>query len=163
MSHFDHEEQRKIGTFATIITSRSQWEIVQKYVHKSNKFDAGFENSRIFEENFIWFPLLWTVYPGSLLIENLDNFIFELQQHGHIQYHKSLQTLANIPKPEEPRPKVLTMQILSAGFIVWMATISTAFVAFACENLWRYLTVTRNLKKRNIIKLGDEYCEWIEL
>lgn len=89
-------------------------------------------------------------------------FIGELHQHGHIEHFKNVAKIRDPPKPEDPGPQVLTMYILSAGFIVWLASISTAFIAFAGEHLWRCYKVTSHLKKRVRIKLGNEDCECIE-
>lgn len=89
---------------------------------------------RHIDESFQSYLCGVTVRRHSFLSETLYMFILEYQQHGHYAFAEKLRLPKVIGKvEEEDKPKVLTMQMLSAGFIVWLISILVSVFAFVCE------------------------------
>jgi len=135
-------ESYQNGTVFALIADRSQWE---------SDLKSNFKNTskfKIMDDDYLWLTSAWNVYPFSFLYESMNNFILGMHQHGHIIHFERLKAPSKV-QIDDPEPEVLTMFMLSAGFIVWLTTISFGFVAFVCEHIWRYFTVTRYLVPRS--------------
>jgi hypothetical protein len=80
------------------------------------------------------YTVSWLAKRSSFLIEGLNKFLLEAEQHGFTDYLYNLSR--EIAEPSEPsEPKVLTMDILSAGFVVWIMSVSLACLVFISEHI----------------------------
>jgi hypothetical protein len=120
---------------------------VYETLWKYKKNDLFYKRMKIFKENHKMILLNWKVDPYCLVHESLEKFVLEAHQHGHIQYHISKYTPLPSPKPPPPGPQVLTIYMLSAGFIVWLVTILAACLMFVFEHIYFYFKITTKIKK----------------
>jgi hypothetical protein len=144
------------GSFAAIMPRR-RWETAMSTHFRNETILAlNYTKMKIFQEDYMTFCSNWNVfsqyYQFYLL---LNNFLLELHQHGHLLHLESMENVPKPPKPQNPEPQVLTMYKLSAGFIVWFASFSAAFIVFIAEHIWRYYKVTRHLNRRVIRFIED--------
>lgn len=65
----------------------------------------------------------------------------ECEQHGFTDYLYNSQFIS-VPhfSTTSPDPKKLTMEILSAGFYVWIGTVFVACIVFVIEHVVAYKT-----------------------
>jgi hypothetical protein len=82
--------------------------------------------------------LSWLIRRSDYLIHSVNKFLMECEQHGLKEYFYNNQFEAVSP-PEKSRPKVLTMNVLSAGFIIWLASVLVACVIFIIELIVFYI------------------------
>lgn len=79
---------------------------------------------------FDLFP--WYVKINSQLYENVENFITRCRENGVTEFLQK-QQFPKVWQYQKDGPQVLTMQILSAGFYVWIGTICIAVLIFVLE------------------------------
>jgi hypothetical protein len=104
---------------------------------------------KILNEDYEVNELVWFINKETQEVyENLERFILELHQHGIIKHFENVAEMNEIPKPPDPDPQVLTMHMLSAGFIVWLATVTISCVVFMVEHLVKYVTTMRSLAEQ---------------
>lgn len=104
---------------------------------------------RLLKDDFISLPNNWLVDFNNHVFVPLEKFIQEAQQHGIIKHFENLMEHAQMPPDPEKEPNVLTMFMLSAGFLVWLVTVIFACVIFICEHIIYYISIKR--KKNSII------------
>lgn len=95
--------------------------------------------------------MCWFTYKQSIMFDSLQKFILEVHQHGFVSHfeRKNTPRAADIPEDE---PKVLTMQMLSAGFGLWLGSIIIAIVAFFGEHVAKNFEMRkRKLKRKNVL------------
>jgi hypothetical protein len=91
-------------------------------------------------ESYFSYPLSWLTNKCDYLTETFDKFLLEVEQSGFKQYYEDAQFIQlNIWTPDQ-KPKILTMQMLSAGFIVWLVSVGIACVVFIIEHIVAYAT-----------------------
>lgn len=100
----------------------------------------------IMDDDYLWLTSCWILQPFTFIIQPIERFILELHQHGIITHFENLKSLKEVPKPEDPEPEILTLQMLSAGFIVWISTFIFVIIAFITEHIVFYLQVKSDLK-----------------
>lgn len=86
------------------------------------------------------FPLSWLMKRSTFLIDSFNKFLMECEQHGFTDYLYKSQFIDVPPPSTKPDPQKLTMDILSAGFYVWLATVLAACVVFIIEHIVAYIT-----------------------
>jgi hypothetical protein len=95
----------------------------------------------LIRENFISFEstrslsLSWLSKKSNFFINTLNKFLMEAEQHGFTQYFQDSKFKDLPPTSKNLKPKVLTMQMLSAGFIVWLGSVVVACFVFVIELL----------------------------
>lgn len=97
------------------------------YFHNSGKFMT------YLEETTDWMLLCLPIKRNSFLYEPLNKFVLEFYQHGLFAHSESKWNPAYLGPDEEDGPQVLTMRMLSAGFIIWMICIICCLVVFFIE------------------------------
>lgn len=101
-------------------------------------------------------PIPISLYPNGVFTEKLEKFILEGHQHGFL-----------IPKQDEPEekssdePKVLTMKMLEAGFVLWLVSICLACIVFICEHIVRYNS-NRRIIAREILYTNTFYAQLMD-
>lgn len=85
------------------------------------------------EETYNWLLLFLPMRRGSLLYEPLYKFILEYYQHGLFAYSESKWMPTSLGTYNDDGPQVLTLQMLSAGFVVWLACVVISAVVFLLE------------------------------
>lgn len=76
----------------------------------------------------------------SMISENLNEFILLCHQHGICYYLQSKAfSYQPIVSPKD-EPQVLTLEKLSAGFYLWLASVCIALLVFICEHVYFYFT-----------------------
>lgn len=83
------------------------------------------------------------VSSGSYIFEPLNNFILQSHQHGFSKYFQQTSFRRSIIPDDEDPNKVLTTYMLSAGFNLWLYSVTIACVVFVLEHLVRYLSKMR--------------------
>lgn len=126
---------------------REQREMKIKLDYKYGRESLANKNLKLFKSDYLSTSSSWTLQPNDFLYHILQNFILEIHQHGFMIHFESLYNPHTLPKPEETEPKILTLQILSAGFIVWLFTIIMACFSFFFE-----ISVFHFLKRRELTK-----------
>lgn len=115
------------------------------------KFERNRDNDEqltIYKNDYFAVPQCWYVKPGSFLVETFDKFILEMHQHGILKHLEDRDKPQKVAKPEEAGPQILTMYMLSAGFIVWISTVAFACLVFACEHIhFKFAKTTREKLK----------------
>lgn len=107
---------------------------------------------RILNDDFsVQFDYILVIYQ-SFIYETLNDFILRCNEHGFTKIYKSLYCDQPIIKNHD-KPVVLTMQMLSAGFYLWLCSVAVACIVFICEHMTVNFTRIRQTKKRTEIKL----------
>lgn len=146
MFHFRHEiEYRK---FSLLLREKLRWtdephaviwsEKDYAMVVKKYGLEAMNDVYKIIDQNNNTLdPLMqsWMVKIHSNLYENLENFITRCHENGIISYFQQQDFEQITEKLEDPNPQVLTMPILSAGFLIWLAAVGSCCVVFVIELL----------------------------
>jgi hypothetical protein len=99
------------------------------------------------------YPLSWISRKSSFFFETLNNFLLKAEEHGFTQYFIDSQFIDLHPKVN-PDPKILTNQMLSAGFIVWLASVAIACIVFVIEHIVAYKTRSRSSLK--VVKIRNK-------
>jgi hypothetical protein len=147
---YEASDFEKVGQLAMI--TRSNWEQYDWDFYKAQKENIISSKMKIFKDDYMWVGSSWLVTPNSFLCEALERYILELHQHGIIQHFHDLVSSPKVPESESD-PQVLSMYILSAGFIVWIVTVAMACIVFIIE-----LFVSRMIScKRRKIMMVREY------
>lgn len=71
----------------------------------------------------------------SFLYENLENFLVRCHENGMISYFQKQEFEEIREKLEDPDPQILTTQILSAGFLVWLGSVVVCIIVFLFEHV----------------------------
>lgn len=122
--------------------------------HKIRKtFDSKLQEQVVFAEMYTKafanikgtrsFPLSWLLNRSNFLIDSINKFLMECEQHGFYQkfYNDRFHYVPSLS--DENDPQKLTLDILSAGFIVWIVTVAIACIVFIIEHLIAFLTRKR--------------------
>lgn len=91
---------------------------------------------KLLDDDIVQMPLFLYFNTRALVSESFSNFILLCHQHGICDYFQSLVFLAEPNKDEPEKPQILTMQKLSAGFLVWFGSVFVACLVFVCEIIW---------------------------
>jgi hypothetical protein len=153
---FDIRQNGKEGTIYALEVSRNQWNQYEKYNERFRFRDRNWKNMKIFKEDYLSQSSAIFVNNDNLVYDQLNKFILEVHQHGILVYYESLHNAPKVPKEEDP-PQVLTMYMLSAGFIVWLVTVLIACLTFIGELI--YFRFKRNLTSSKIIKIRKKKNE----
>lgn len=116
-----------------------QW-LNSKILLKDN-MELGQNYVKILEETFQWYLHCLLMRQNSFLNEPLSKFVLEYYQHGllaHAESKWSPKAIGRIEKNDEP--KVLTLEMLSAGFILWLLIVMLSLVVFICEIIFKRLS-----------------------
>lgn len=106
----------------------------------------GCSNFKMLDEDFVWTFSQYYLTRNSYLHEILENFILELYQHGFME--NMTESTQKLYFPEE-EPTVLTLEILSAGFFIWLGSVAVAILAFILELISKIFVVTlKEIKKK---------------
>jgi hypothetical protein len=136
----------KNDTFAIEICTDAIIDMNSKKFHKkffdlSDRDDMFGKMSNIYTviESPLTIPVPWLVAKSSLLYDTLNDFLLHSEQHGFTQhfYDAEYAYASTLPEPD---PKKLTLDILSAGFIVWLITVMIACFVFVIEHVVAYFT-----------------------
>lgn len=101
------------------------------------------------------------VMPESYILEVLNDFILQCHQHGFFLHFESKYFESPIIETKDPR-KILTFYMLSAGFYIWLMSVSVACVVFVYEHFVRYFTRTRYLRHRRKIEVYYDELECVQ-
>jgi hypothetical protein len=94
------------------------------------------------------YTLSWLAKRTSFFIESLNKFLLEAEQHGFTDYFYNQNR--EVVEPSEPsEPKVLTMDILSAGFTVWIVSVSIASLVFISEHIVYFMKNKKIFRPHN--------------
>lgn len=122
-----------------------------------NRFSTNFkgspeqlQNSRKFmtflEDYSKCFLMNLPIIRSSVLYEPMYKFILLFHQHGHMTFAE----LKWMPIPnnadDEDEPQVLTINMLAAGFVVWLICVMISIITFVFE------IIIGGLKRRKEIK-----------
>lgn len=73
------------------------------------------------------------IRQNSFIYESLSKFILQYYQHGLMAYLESKWFPGNYAEVDEDEAQVLTIGMLSAGFIVWLVCVLISCVVFLIE------------------------------
>lgn len=106
----------------------------------------------ILDDDYRWRPACWLIQPFSHIYEMVEEFILQCHQHGIVEHWQNiLDTDKNEVIMDEPRK--LTLEILSAGFILWLITVAISIIVFAGELIYCFCLKHKLMNNLNIIKL----------
>lgn len=92
------------------------------------------KNFRTLDDDIITYPIVFYTHAKSFISEMFDKLILDLHQHGFLVHLKSKYVdRTNYNSHEENEPKVLTIEKLSAGFLVWIGCVAVASIVFIAE------------------------------
>lgn len=129
---------KSINVHALII-DRSFFQCFENSHVITNKDLTG--QTRMTDDDFVSGLNSWFIFKNSVVHDSLNKFLLECHQHGIIVYLR--QKYKKIIIPEEEKPKILTIYMLSAGFYVWLASVGIAFVVFVIERIHKRVRVTK--------------------
>jgi hypothetical protein len=92
----------------------------------------------------------WLTLKNDFFVNSLDKFILECHQHGIGEHFRNLFSSLYESKPSPKKPNVLTMQMLSAGFYIWLAVVGIACIVFVFEHI--VFCFTKNQTKKPVHK-----------
>lgn len=86
------------------------------------------------DETFLTTFTIFLTYYRGYLNEVFEKFILEAHQHGIIEFcYRQVYHFPDVSV--EKFPIILTMQILSAGFYIWLGSIVIACIVFIGEHV----------------------------
>lgn len=106
---------------------------------------------RFMEDDYRIAPVPWHMPRVGAIIffyQHLEKFILEAHQHGIVEHFRRKWTPRSL-EPDPSEPKVLTMYMLSAGFILWLGSVAVACIVFIFEHIVRYNSKRRRDARRN--------------
>lgn len=124
---------------------------------------------RILKQKFYLEMSALTIHPRNhKIFEIFDKIIQELESSGHIKLYRLLFSMMENPKYYErgipiEGPKILTMEDLKAGFVIWLISLVISIIAFIFEwiirsgehIIWRLIMSSfyelRYLRKTNVV------------
>lgn len=112
--------------------------INQEYYDKetNEKLQEGsMKCTKFLEESTNWFILGLPMRRNSFLYEPLKKFILEYYQHGLFAFSETKWLPISFDNVDEDGPQILTMQMLSAGFIIWIVCVVICVIVFLSEIL----------------------------
>jgi hypothetical protein len=145
------------GEIYALVVTRHEFNRWQKYNGYKNRWE-NWKNMKIFKDDYIFGISPWFVQSDHIMYDQLCKFVLEIHQHGILARFEKLNYVNQAPKEDEPL-EILTMYMLSAGFIVWLASVLIACLSFIGEHIYRYLTFTRHLKSNSEIIIEAEEDE----
>lgn len=87
----------------------------------------------VLEDDYAWLKNSWVLKKFSYLYEPLSSFISQIYEHGIYDYIERRE-IWHFEKPEDEDPrKVLTIEMLSAGFVIWLCCVLVSIIVFICE------------------------------
>lgn len=135
-------------TFAYVV-----FKIVQNIYHivtpEDKTWEQAYTNFRILDDVYKWNFAHWFVRPFSFIYEPLEKFILESHQHGILDYLKK-KYFPLTKNLEVEGPKVLTFEMLSAGFYLWMTCVLISIIIFVLELVTFHLA--KRTKNQNIVQ-----------
>jgi hypothetical protein len=84
------------------------------------------------------YPLSWLSTKWSFFIDVLNKFLMESEQYGFTQHFYDLEFFYSGFNKDTSEKQVLTLQMLSAGFFVWLISVIIACIVFAIEHVIAY-------------------------
>lgn len=84
------------------------------------------------------FPLSWLTARTNYFIDSLNDFLLQSEQHGFTQhfYDSQFEEVPSLPTSEKINQ--ISTYALSAGFIIWLATVLIACIVFILEHIFAY-------------------------
>lgn len=104
-------------------------------------------------ESFVWFQFYLELRHHSFLSESLSQFVLEYYQHGLLTYSEMKWYPPPLGADPEDEAQVLTMFMLSTGFIIWLITVAVCVLVFFIE-----IIVDRT---RKMCKQMNEMLKWL--
>lgn len=126
---FEEHHLYKNQTFAFLAAK------VESQVIGTSEFNQKIMNAdmKILEDDyFVNYEYLF-VLPGSFIYEPLSKFIMRFNQHGFTKRLEYWLVHHNLTKTVFDEKQTLTLQILSAGFILWLCSVLIACLLFIVE------------------------------
>lgn len=130
--------------------------------------DVIFDLYRVVDTE-ITYTAPWYAKLQSPLFEILEKFLLDTTQFGLDIYYERIPKLyitysKNMFSRQPSEPQVLTMTMLSAGFLIWLGCVVVSCVVFIGEHIYRYFSkssrMARKREKIERLKLA-EYLESI--
>lgn len=118
-------------------------------LHNSGKFMA------MLEESVNWMLLHLPIKCNSFLYEPLQEFILLYHQHGLMAYSESKWYESSSGADKKVGAQVLSIQMLSAGFIVWIVCVLISVSVFLIE----ILVKKARMRKLKQLKLRRRYAK----
>lgn len=94
----------------------------------------------LIEESPRWILYCLLIRRNSILHESLNKFILEYNQHGHFAYSESIWNPKPLGEDNPDEPQVLTIDMMAAGFIVWLVCVLISIVVFFVELAFKKMT-----------------------
>lgn len=148
MMNYDNE------TFAMFIYNKFNVPTVPRVIsmrvgENSNEIKISDPNGRINDffvatnDFYATRPITIGAHPHGVFTEKLDKLILECHQYGLVIEQQELPSMKS-----SDEPKVLTMRMLEAGFVLWICSICVACVVFICEHIVRYNSYRRRQARK---------------
>jgi hypothetical protein len=125
---FDNETFATLQLRVTNLPDNYHRGIEQSLINYNSHF-------RVLDDDFKWYYASWFVTYYNVLYEPMEKFIGQCREHGILDYMRRRHFPAPVKLDNDRGPKVLTMQVLSAGFIVWICCVAVSIVIFVLEHL----------------------------
>jgi hypothetical protein len=107
---------------------------VSNNVNSYSKLFAVVEGTRSFSVS-------WMMKRSSFLIDSFNKFLMECEQHGIHEKTYNDRFYHNVPSASsEVDKKKLTLDVLSAGFTVWIFSVLIACIVFVIEHIVAFFT-----------------------
>lgn len=132
----DAQEKFRNQTFALEI--RRLWSTKNKFMFSENvTLDRFLQeiNMKVIDDDERSYYEQYPLIKHSFISEPLERLIMETQQHGIVDYLIRKNIREPLKARDDSDPKVLSMFMLSAGFIVWLLTVLIASIVFLGEIL----------------------------
>lgn len=125
------------------------WEFMSEETNRGLIFDSAclrlYESGlkkkppySVLKETVITDYISFVLHKNSFMFEPMTRKVHQFTEHGLAQ--NMTNTYRNIKKYwDDVGPKVLTLEHLGAGFLVWLAFVTFAIVVFLCEVLYEKL------------------------
>lgn len=114
---------------------------------------AYFDNFLLLTDNIGVFFAPWYTRIYSVMYDSLSKFIHEANQHGFVVRFERLHSVFEIQWEDEPQ--VLTMYMLSAGFYVWLGSVTIACIAFVVELVFHWFKQRKRQSQVKIIEVKE--------
>lgn len=154
---FDYlEKQYFYRNMSFGVRVRRFWSMKSKFMFSENrKMDRQLQemNMRVLDDDWITNSEGFELFENSFLWEPMEKLILECHQHGIIEYLIKKNIAEPLKAQLDSNPKILTLYILSAGFTIWLASISIACLVFLAEIIYNTLREKEKLKRQSELEI----------
>lgn len=115
--------------------------------NEGTKISEFLKEIKVLDDNYRWLTASWLTMPLSHTFKPIEMFILRCHENGIIEYWTEM-FYQDRSKEIKDDPKKLTMDIMSAGFYIWLGSVAVACLVFIGEHIYCFIVRRRSESER---------------